>query len=260
MIRVLGAVLAATVAQGCVAQETDGAAVMRAETAASAVAAGQLDILFLNSEKAAFSAVEKDAIRAVLQQADQDVRRLLPALDRKITIDVKMVDHDLTIVGGASGMAEMPGKVTFWISSVYPDGVSAAAERGLRYAAFHEFHHLNRGWTIRNNSFGRGIDIAVINEGLADVFAETYSGQTSKSLEYPPEVRDWAIEIMSLPKDADYNEWMNEHPDGRMAVGYRVGRYVVRQAIEKSGMSVLDLTDATVGEIWRLAGFDYDGV
>ncbi len=254
-MRVVLMMAAAAVLQACVMQQADPA---YADTAPATQEAQHLDILFVNSETTVFSDDEKTYIRGVLAESERAVRRLLPQLDKRVTIDVKMIDHDLDIVGGVTGMAEMPGKVTFLVSSQYPGGVMAAADHGLRYASFHEFHHLERGWTIRNNAFGRGIDIAVVNEGLADVFAETYSGRTSPSLAYPPEVGAWAAEILTLPRDADYNTWMNQHPDGRTALGYKTGRYLVFQAIEKSGKTILELSDLPVAEIWRLAGFPYE--
>jgi uncharacterized protein YjaZ len=135
------------------------------------------------------------------------------------------------------------------ISSTFPGGVSGAMRAGLRSVLLHEFHHLARGWTIRENQFGPGIPIAAVNEGLAAVFADTYSGRLFEGYEYPEDVGDWLDEILELPVDANYNTWMNQHPDGRMAVGYRVGRYVVHQAMERSGQDILELSRLPPGEI-----------
>ncbi len=53
-----------------------------------------------------------------------------------------------------------------------------------------------------------GIAIAAINEGLAVVFAEEYSGHISDANKPPQEViaDSWAKEIMALPKNADYRK------------------------------------------------------
>jgi len=54
--------------------------------------------------------------------------------------------------------------------------------------------------------------------------------------------------------DADYSTWMmGEHPDGRNSIGYRVGRYIVHQAIANSGKSILELSGLAPNEILRLA-------
>ncbi len=140
------------------------------------------------------------------------------------------------------------------ISSSYPGGVAGAMRAGLRSVLLHEFHHLARGWTIRENQFGAGIPTAAVNEGLAAVFADTYSGRLFAGYEYPADVDQWLDEIMELPVDANYNEWMNQHPDGRMAIGYRVGRYIIHQAMERSGMDVLELSGLPPSEILAMVG------
>ncbi|MFT7553665.1 MAG: hypothetical protein ACI9BV_004003 [Rhodothermales bacterium] len=42
---------------------------------------------------------------------------------------------------------------------------------------------------------------------------------------------------------------MMEHPDGRTAIGYRVGRYVIHQAAAASGKNVLELSELSPEEI-----------
>ena len=85
------------------------------------------------------------------------------------------------------------------------------------------------------------------------MFAETYSGTTFDRFDYPDDASDWLDEILSLPLDADYNAWMNEHPDGRIAIGYRIGRYVVHEAMRHSGQSVLELSTLSPEQILGLA-------
>ncbi len=135
------------------------------------------------------------------------------------------------------------------ISSTFPGGVEQAMRTALYSVLLHEFHHLARGWTIRENQFGPGIPTAVVNEGLASVFADTYSGDLFEGYEYPGNVDEWFEEVLGLPVDAHYNTWMNQHPDGRMAVGYRVGRYVIHEAMERLGMDVLELSALPPSEI-----------
>ena len=184
----------------------------------------------------------------------RSVRTLFPTLTETINVSVVIVDRDLNAVGGVAGRADAPGEVLIEISSRFPGGLSAAVEAGLSVSLFHEFHHLVRGWTMTQNRFGPGIAIAAVNEGLASVFAETYSGTTFDRFDYPDDASDWLDEILSLPLDADYNAWMNDHPDGRIAIGYRVGRYVVHEAMRHSGQSVLELSTLSPEQILGLAG------
>lgn len=55
-----------------------------------------------------------------------------------------------------------------------------------------------------------------------------------------------------LPR-ANYGHWMGFHPDGRIAVGYRAGAYVVRLAMKNSGKDIIELSKLSVEEIYRLA-------
>lgn len=200
----------------------------------------------------AISASDQELVRATLSEAAQSVRSLLPTLPRDIHVSVVIIDRDLSSVGGVAGRADAPGEVLIEMSAAYPGGIAAATRDGLRPAFFHELHHLVRGWTIADNEFGPGIPNAVVNEGLASVFAETFTDTSFERFDYPADVRDWLEEILALPLDANYNTWMNEHPDGRIALGYRVGRYVVHEAMRRSGSSVLELTELSPDQILRL--------
>ena len=61
--------------------------------------------------------------------------------------------------------------------------------------------------------------------------------------------------IMLLALNANYQHWMFQHPDGRLAVGYRTGNYLIRKAMAKSGKDVLELSEHTPDEIYKMAGF-----
>ena len=114
---------------------------------------------------------------------------------------------------------------------------------------------MDRGWTIQGNKFGAGIPIAAVNEGLASVFSEEYTGvYFEAAYSYPENAVEWLEEILALPEDVDYSTWMmGEHPDGRNSIGYRVGRYVIHQATAKSGKDILELSKLSPKEILELA-------
>ena len=220
----------------------------------SAQATGELPLVvdFDGEGSLAISASDQELVRQTLWGAVESVRRLLPSLPRDIHVSVVPVDRDLSSVGGVAGRADAPGEVLIEMSAIYPGGIAAAVRDGLRVAFYHELHHLVRGWTIAENRFGPGIPNAVVNEGLASVFAETFTGTSFERFDYPADVRTWLEEILALPVDANYDAWMNEHPDGRIAVGYRVGRYVVHEAMRRSGSSILDLSRRSPAQILRL--------
>ena len=192
------------------------------------------------------------SIQEAALEVAREVQALLPELNDGILLRVRVVDSDLDPVGGVAGWAAGPGEVQLLVSSTYPGGIESAITDGLQTVLYHEFHHLWRGWTIQQNRFGPGIPNAVVNEGLAAVFADTYSGTAWGRFDYPEHVREWFDEILALPLDADYNAWMNEHPDGRIAVGYRTGRYVVHEAMARSGLGIVELSELSPEEILAL--------
>ncbi|MEO1653539.1 MAG: DUF2268 domain-containing putative Zn-dependent protease [Bacteroidota bacterium] len=207
-----------------------------------------------------FSKAEKKAIERVVKAAAPKLRALLPNLPEAIHLSVGIIERNLDKVAGVAGRADDhvgKGQIVLWISKVYPGGIQAAVRDGLPGAIYHEFHHLSRGWTIHNNKYGPGIPKAAVNEGLAVVFAEIYTGTRQEGNAYPPEVSTWVDEILKLPLDANYMHWVSgQHPDGREAIGYKAGNYIVRQALEKSGKDILELSQLSPREILRLAGFE----
>ena len=211
--------------------------------------------LTIKFEGPGFSDEHKKLITDMITEAEKDVRELLPTLPGGIEVTAIVMDRDADIVGGVTGQAYAPGKVQVEFSSVFPGGISAAAQGALTSTIFHEFHHLDRGWTIQENKFGPGIPIAAVNEGLASVFSEEYTGvYYEAATAYPDDAGKWLDEILALPRNADYSTWMmGEHPDGRNYIGYRVGRYIVHQASANSGKSVLELGSLSPEEILRLA-------
>lgn len=61
--------------------------------------------------------------------------------------------------------------------------------------------------------------------------------------------------IMLLALNANYQHWMLQHPDGRLAVGYQTGNYLIRKAMAKSGKDVLELSELPPDTIFALASY-----
>lgn len=202
---------------------------------------------------------EKDQIIASINEASNEVSEILSGLPEKIKVEVQLIDRDITFVDGVVGWAaehKPHGKVMAQISTVYPGGVVAAVKKGMRSFIFHEFHHLTRGWSVYQNEFGPGINLAAINEGLAVVFVEEHTGVVHEVNAFPDDVHDWVLEILELPMDANYSEWVTgSHPDGRTSIGYRAGNYIIRKAMENSGKTVLELSELPPDLIFELAGY-----
>ncbi|MFN1834257.1 DUF2268 domain-containing putative Zn-dependent protease [Balneola sp. MJW-20] len=202
---------------------------------------------------------ERDLIKGIIEETAHKSEKLFNRFPDSIKVEVSIIDRDLSTVHGVTGRAmthDPAGHVIVEISEIHTGGIAGAVDAGLRAVLFHEFHHLSRGWSITQNEFGRGIDIAAVNEGLAVVFAEEYSGVKSEGNAYPKEVEEWVQEILELPEDAEYSTWVSGiHPDGRAYIGYRAGNYLIRKAMNKSGMSILELSVLNPEEIIEMAGY-----
>ena len=217
-----------------------------------------LDILFEEQEYK-FSQQDRQLISKIIVDSENKIRALLPTLPKDIRIIVSIIDRNVDMVGGVTGRAEThtPGEMIVEISNVFPGGISAAVKKSLTSTIFHEFHHINRGWAIKDNKYGPGISTAMVNEGLAVVFAEIYTGEKFDGNSYTEEADNWVKEIMLLPKDANYSQWvMGEHPDGRTSIGYRAGNYLIHKTIATTGKNILQLSELSPDVILSLAGYE----
>jgi hypothetical protein len=215
-----------------------------------------LSIVFKEYEDK-FSIEERQLIDNIIVHADNKVRSLLPKFPKNIKVIVSITDENVNQLGGVNGRTESnnPPVVIVEVSKVYPGGVKKAIETALSALVFHEFHHLYRGWAIQDNKFGQGISIASVNEGMAVVFSEIYTGVTLEGNIYTSNADEWAKEIIKLPKNANYSTWMFRHPDGRSAVGYRAGSFIIRKVMASTGKSILELSDLGPAEILKMAGY-----
>ena len=216
-----------------------------------------LDILFEDGQFQ-FTVEDKQLIESIVVESEKSVRALLPGLTENIRLVVTIVDRNLEVAEGVSGRAEThtPGEVIIEISNVFPGGVKEAVKTSLASTVFHELHHIYRGWAIRDNKFGRGISIAMVNEGLAVAFSEIYTGTIVDGNSYTDDADDWVKEIILLPVDADYAKWvMGEHPDGRTSIAYRAGNYLIHEVMAKTDKDILELSELSPDEILKLGGY-----
>jgi len=217
----------------------------------------KVDVVF-QEDSLKFTESQKVFIREVISKSEEEVRNLLPNLPDSIKVIVAAVDWDLDIVSGVTGRTETnsPPLVLVQISNNYQGGVIDLVYQGIKSTIFHELHHLSRGWAIQDNKFGPGISNAMVNEGLAVAFTEIYTGNIIDVNSFTDEADNWVKEILSLPLDASYAEWvMGEHPDGRTYIGYRTGNFLARQAMKNSGKNILELSNLMPNEIIKLAGY-----
>lgn len=218
----------------------------------------ELDVVF-NEDTSKFTAQQKQLVRNVITLSEKEVRNLILNLPNDIKVTVEIVDWNLDIVGGVTGRAETNSlpHILIQISDKYQGGIVDAVNSALQSTIFYELHHLSRGWAIKDNKFESGISIAMVNEGLAEVFSEEYTGVMFEENHVPKDADAdaWIREILALPKTADYQKWMFEHPDGRTSIGYRSGNFLVKQAMANSGKNIIELSNLKPDKIIKLAGY-----
>ncbi len=218
---------------------------------------GKIEVVF-QEDSLKFTGPQKIFVSELINKSGREVCNVLPNLPDSIKVIVESVNWDLDDIGGVTGRTERnsPPTIAIQLSNSYHGGIVDSLELGIRSVVFHEFHHLARGWAIYDNKFGYGIPNAMVNEGLAVVFAEIQTGYICDANSFTVEADSWVKEILDLPLDASYNKWvMGEHPDGRTSIGYRAGNYLIRKAMKKSGKSIIELSALKPNEIISLAGY-----
>jgi hypothetical protein len=202
-----------------------------------------------------FTAEERETVTRIAVAAYEEVARLLPDLPDHVELVVGAGTSAQVIPEtGEIGSATAPGVVSWVVDPSRPGGVDAIAGTSLRAALFHELHHLARGYVVTGGAPPTSFMDAVISEGLATAFQRDAAGASVPWGTYPDDVAHWVDELLALPLDAPYQQWMFQHPDGRRWIGYRAGTYLVDRAIRASGRSAADLVRAPTAEVLALAG------
>jgi uncharacterized protein YjaZ len=121
---------------------------------------------------------------------------------------------------------------------------------GVKHSVYHEMSHAARfNISIWHKTF---LDNCVL-EGLATVFTRDYANEDARWAKYPKNVKDWLQEIIDKNDMFYWEEYMFSHPDGRKEIGYKVGTYIIDEAIKNSGKSVIELTKMECKDILKLA-------
>jgi erythromycin esterase len=211
-----------------------------------------ISIEYSESDGYTFSEAERSAIQDIAESSESEVRSVLPQLTEGLTLQVR---NGLEVIEstGESAAVVGPKRIVWIVDPGRAEGVTAIAKARLRFALFHEMHHLVRGRSAEVGHPTTLMDRA-ITEGLATAFARDF---TSRPVdwwgEYPRNIDEWADEFVALSESASVGQWMFRHPDGRQFIGYKVGAYLVDKAMKVSGLSSAALAGASTQYILKLA-------
>lgn len=124
---------------------------------------------------------------------------------------------------------------------------------GVKFGVYHEMSHAARfNIPIYHVTF---LDHCIF-EGLATVFSRDQAGEKAPWADYPDEVTDWIQEIIDLNDEFVWASYKFNHPDGRKWISYKIGTYIVDEAMKNSGKSIVELTQLECTTILDLAKID----
>lgn len=214
--------------------------------------ADSMKIVFADSEhqvNAAFKKQYSDNLKA----AYLDAIILLPFASKHITFIVYPRTWSLMDTGDSahthnSELIELAFDPTFTKASkqVILDDV--------RYSVFHEMNHAAR-YNIEGIWHTTFLDSCIM-EGLATAFTREHAGEKAAWADYPDDVTDWIDEIIAKNDAFPWPAYSYDHPDGRKWIAYKVGTYIVDEALKKSDKTVIELTQMQCADILQLAAID----
>lgn len=183
---------------------------------------------------------------------EPELRQLLPTLADPVRVQIGTEGRVIPQLGfGARSVTVDSIQVT--LDPDHRDGNVGLLQTHLRPVLFHECHHLVRGWVMHGGMRPLQLIEAVICEGLGSAFERDAAGHSNPWCSYPETVRSWVDELLKLPINAPYVQWMFAHPDGRQWVGYRAGVFIADRAMAASERSAAELAQTPYEEILRLA-------
>ena len=215
----------------------------------SSCASHPVDVVFYRVAGHSFSWSERRVIQAIADDAATEAQRLLPSLPDSLILRAYLGREVLDDTGETA--THSASRVVSWtVDPTRPEGVAAIAQARLRPSLFFHYYGLARGGRFPP---ARDFLEDVVAFGLATAFARDFSGGPVAWAAYPPETVTWVDEVLALPDDVAYNDWMGRHSDGRRRVGPSVGTYLADQAVARSGRSSADLVAVPVHDIVDLA-------
>jgi len=190
---------------------------------------------------------------AKILRAAEAARKLLPSAPSDISFVVQLDALDAMPEYGSGAYTKNSRLIIISIDPGLPYGEDVLLPQA-RESVFHEINHASRfeqGLSHDHNDF---LDLCIF-EGLATVFERDYANSKPLYGTYTAgESQAWLEEITTEYDPTLYYQYMFQHKDGRKWMGYKMGTYIVDEAIKKSDKTVLQLTELTCAEIKHFAG------
>lgn len=188
---------------------------------------------------------------AELDRSLAEGSKLLPFGPKYLSVLVQPRTYDNIEETGDSGYTVNGELIMLSFDPTLPYGREGVL-RQIKPTLFHEMNHAARYYL---GIWHKTMIDSCLMEGLGTVFERDYADGDPLHGHYEDDpVEEWAKEVIALDDLSLANNYMYQHPDGRKWIGYKVGTWIIDQATEKSGKTVIDLTQMECQEILNIVG------
>lgn len=213
-----------------------------------------MHIHFLSTENYQFSKQEQKKIKNIIEHGYAEAKQLLPMLSEQLNITVQPSTKVIPETGEV-GIAYHQDWINVHLNPDFEKGLDWIIDNHLRGTIFHESHHCTRYKKTGNEESLLG---CAIFEGLATVFERDYARHSPLWGDYSKvPIKEWAEELLTHKNETGFNypRWFFDSNDGRRWIGYRVGTYIVDQAIENYPEETpATLVHTSANNIMKMAG------
>lgn len=211
-----------------------------------------MKILFADSEYTIDATFKRKYI-AEIKTAHAEVLKLLPFASKHVSYIVHPRTWSLMDTGDSAHTynAEL---IELAFDPTFTKASKQVILDDVRFSVFHEMNHAAR-YNLDGIWHAKFLDSCIM-EGLATVFTREYTKEDAAWAKYPKEVAAWIDEIIAKNDAFPWPSYSYSHPDGRKWIAYKVGTYIVDEAMKNSGKNSIELTQMTCSEILELAKID----
>jgi uncharacterized protein YjaZ len=191
--------------------------------------------------------------QAEVRKAYKEASELLPFGSKHINFFVQPREYDLIAETNDHASTHNSEFIELAFNPTKEGKDRATILDGVKHSVYHEMNHAARfNIPIYHTTF---LDSCIL-EGLANVFTRDYAGEKALWADYPEDVTDWLQEIIVANDQFMWTHYRFSHPDGRRWIAYKVGTYIVDQAMKNSDKTIVELTQLECADILELAKID----
>lgn len=190
-----------------------------------------MQIHFLPTERYQFSEQEQTKIKNIIGHSYDKAKQLLPMLSEQLNITVQPSTKVIPETGEGA-VANHQDWINVHLNPDFKKGLDWIIDNHLHGTVLHESHHCTR---YKNPGSEESLLGNAIFEGLATVFERDYAQHLPLWGDYSEvPIKEWTEELLAHKNEAafHYPHWFFNSNDGRRWIGYRVGTYIVDQALK----------------------------